>query len=279
MVILEDDRCHFICIDCLDKLNNWYDFNQQVVKSFKIGHWLIQQKLDRENQEKEYNIRQEMSYMNNTFEGDKDQTCTPNFLSNVITTYINETDIPSVDNTYQEHLDDVANSDLILSEVSENEFETNTKDIKDTINNINLEDFSQKQCEFKFSSEVTITDEKGYKQKHFECVKCGKQFKRVQTLNDHIKRHYNSRNFACSVCGKTFYKQFNVTEHMRIHTGERPFRCEFCSKTFTRALLLRNHIKKVCQCQYIYIFFFNELSLLIDFFGCNCNFYILGTYQ
>lgn len=201
---MEEDRFHFVCIDCISKVQSWFDFYQQIINSFKIGHLVIQE-IENQNQDGigSSNSGKDIYFVTTNKEDNTIKNLSPKNVINC------------------------------ESEIIKSEYE-----------NINFYDNVQFQ-NLVHSDLIRQDRETSEESRNFECEKCNKKFKHVQTLNEHMKRHYNLKNFACSLCGKSFYKKFNVLEHMRIHTGERPFKCEFCIKTFTRTLLLRNHIKKV----------------------------------
>jgi KRAB domain-containing zinc finger protein len=103
---------------------------------------------------------------------------------------------------------------------------------------------------------------------------CGKQFKQLQHLKLHIRKHTGVRPYECKICNKPFKqsanlsyhirihsketfvcifrdcgKQFsllrNMRNHIRTHTGERPYECAVCKKRFTVSGSLSRHMKRL----------------------------------
>ncbi|KAJ8961170.1 hypothetical protein NQ318_008851, partial [Aromia moschata] len=68
--MLEDDRSHLLCINCLSECNKWRDFHKQVVKSFTIGHWLIK-KHARKKQREEICGEEETDNVEASFKNEK----------------------------------------------------------------------------------------------------------------------------------------------------------------------------------------------------------------
>ncbi|XP_064598323.1 uncharacterized protein LOC135464734 [Liolophura sinensis] len=66
------------------------------------------------------------------------------------------------------------------------------------------------------------------------CNFCGKSFKTVNSLNQHVRVHTNERPFECKECGKAFRRTSTLFEHMRIHGGEKRFLCSICGRKFLR---------------------------------------------
>ena len=96
----------------------------------------------------------------------------------------------------------------------------------------------------------------------FHCTTCGKQFKRKEDLNRHVrideckpesrkcphceeifqsryflKTHLTTvhgliEEFECEVCHKKFILKTNLAAHMKYHIGNKNFSCNICSKAF-----------------------------------------------
>ncbi|KAJ0182052.1 hypothetical protein K1T71_002774 [Dendrolimus kikuchii] len=120
-------------------------------------------------------------------------------------------------------------------------------DQPETIQSLNVNCTEQKQC----SNDVTSfpiklsTKRKKYNKiptKH-QCETCGKIFKGLKTLNNHILTHCGFKEFSCKLCLKNFARKENLNIHMRSHLGIRPFICDICGKSSTKRQDLIRHFK------------------------------------
>ncbi|XP_019872478.2 zinc finger protein 20-like isoform X1 [Aethina tumida] len=79
------------------------------------------------------------------------------------------------------------------------------------------------------------------------CDVCGKQFKNVNAVNIHLKTHSNDRLYHCKLCSYSARTSSSLHIHMSTHANERHM-CEVCSKTFKSKRNLKDHLRrKHCQ--------------------------------
>lgn len=77
----------------------------------------------------------------------------------------------------------------------------------------------------------------------YKCQECPKVFVLSYQLKKHMLSHSRKRPFACPHCPKAFKNNTNLQSHIRIHSGERPFICSYCSKTFNNPSNLQRHVR------------------------------------
>ncbi|XP_069497052.1 zinc finger protein 574-like [Ambystoma mexicanum] len=104
--------------------------------------------------------------------------------------------------------------------------------------------FKCPQCEKEFSTHIRMVRHKRVVhilERTHKCHLCGKKFKKLVHVKNHMRIHTGERPFQCTVCGKTFTSLANLMRHNLIHTGERPYKCDICNKTFTQSSNLQQH--------------------------------------
>lgn len=100
------------------------------------------------------------------------------------------------------------------------------------------------------------------------CRFCGKNVKRLSTLQFHERSHTGHRPFACRFCWKSFGQASDRRKHERIHTGERPYSCLFCQKSFSDSSNLRKHErlhKPSCWQRSCFLFSFRFVGCFLHF--------------
>lgn len=73
------------------------------------------------------------------------------------------------------------------------------------------------------------------------CNVCGKEYKTVGALKNHLESHKQKQIFICNFCNREFTYKERLKNHLRIHTGERPFQCKICKMTFAQHNALKCH--------------------------------------
>ena len=81
----------------------------------------------------------------------------------------------------------------------------------------------------------------GPSQKELQCTECGKKFRLLARLNEHMLRlHSSARPCICEQCGKAFKTERDVETHMKTH-GEKTVQCDLCELKFRKKDNLRKH--------------------------------------
>ncbi|XP_043848423.1 zinc finger protein 526 isoform X1 [Dromiciops gliroides] len=78
-------------------------------------------------------------------------------------------------------------------------------------------------------------------ERRHRCGVCGKGFKKLVHVRNHLRTHTGERPFQCHACGKTFASLANLSRHQLTHTGARPYPCPDCGKRFTQSSNLQQH--------------------------------------
>merc|ERR1719394_509410 len=115
---------------------------------------------------------------------------------------------------------------------------TKKKRKEDAKENSNKKIHSTKKLSKQSEDEFTIEGQQQSKQK---CNFCGKHFRRLFQLQNHVRMHTGEKPFVCHTCGKAFSQETTLKTHMRIHSGLRPFKCKVCQESFNVSSALVAH--------------------------------------
>ncbi|XP_042238522.1 zinc finger and BTB domain-containing protein 42-like isoform X1 [Homarus americanus] len=79
-----------------------------------------------------------------------------------------------------------------------------------------------------------------------QCQLCLVTLANANLLRRHVEdHHFHIRKYDCVHCGKKFKRKEHKERHERIHTGEKPFVCHICNARFTQKEHLKGHIENV----------------------------------
>ncbi|XP_055991892.1 zinc finger protein 526 [Sorex fumeus] len=101
------------------------------------------------------------------------------------------------------------------------------------------------QCSKSFASASRLSRHRrsvhGPPERRHRCGICGRGFKKLVHVHNHLRTHTGERPFQCHSCGKTFASLANLSRHQLTHTGVRPYQCLDCGKRFTQSSNLQQH--------------------------------------
>ncbi|XP_061587366.1 zinc finger protein 500-like [Cololabis saira] len=83
---------------------------------------------------------------------------------------------------------------------------------------------------------------------HF-CPRCGRSFRRVDSLLLHLRTHTGDYLYSCFLCGRGFMSRNGLANHMRIHLGHKRYTCTACGKGFTSRVGLHVHTRTGERCR------------------------------
>ena len=83
---------------------------------------------------------------------------------------------------------------------------------------------------------------------------CGKSFKYISQLINHIESIHEDKKYRCDICQKDFITSYSLMEHKNnVHeTGIRQHECKICKKSFILKDDFKNHIDLSHNCKKLY---------------------------
>lgn len=77
---------------------------------------------------------------------------------------------------------------------------------------------------------------------HYNCVVCGLQFDKAQSLSHHFRTTHEISKFVCNICNCVCSHEWALLQHLKIHEPKK-FSCDSCNATYDSAVKLINHKK------------------------------------
>lgn len=107
----------------------------------------------------------------------------------------------------------------------------------------------QEQSKRRESNEVLQRQSDGHCRRHvkadtdtYKCLKCDCQFRSIESLRAHNRRHHSFRCADCVGSSKTFETEKGLWSHRRQHhRKEFPYRCDVCPRSFAHRDQLKLH--------------------------------------
>ena len=115
-----------------------------------------------------------------------------------------------------------------------------------------------KSCNLTFSSFGRVVQHLKIGKHNQPCPSCGKEFRRLDKLEIHLRCHSSDRPYVCNIpnCDKTYKDPTSLQFHKKSHTGARPYVCQECGSGFVKPDHLKRHVNsthlkiKSVKCQF-----------------------------
>lgn len=232
-----DGLPELICLECLNRLNNAFEFRKQckisdkTLNELKASVKLEDNKLNNDNniENKEVNIdcKSEKSYSNNdsdlnNFDEDSENELLVNRINQENKSLQNLTNNKINPLKLQKDLDE-SNSNR---EVLKNGRRKRLKLIKKTISKRKIRNNVQDgipcpKCNhsFELESDLEIHMITHQVLHELKCPKCLKSFDNIKNLKRHLNIHMTNKPYKCNICNKCFAAPGARSRHLRVHTG------------------------------------------------------------
>ncbi|XP_046559306.1 zinc finger and BTB domain-containing protein 17-like isoform X2 [Haliotis rubra] len=125
-------------------------------------------------------------------------------------------------------------------------FHMNEKDIEEYLQElVPLKQVTCSTCNVTFAnrSQFQIHEDREHSQTMSQCTICGKVFKNLQFLRNHIRMiHLNDESHLCHLCSSVFKQAITLKQHIEeVHEQKRNVTCKECGKMFYRQAQLNRH--------------------------------------
>ncbi|XP_049296108.1 zinc finger protein 287-like [Anopheles funestus] len=74
-----------------------------------------------------------------------------------------------------------------------------------------------------------------------QCMFCDKTYRGRNTLRRHLRIHFNIKNYSCAVCKRTFHDKTSLRIHVSRHSDTKPFQCDHCDRSYYSKTELKQH--------------------------------------
>ncbi|XP_067668557.1 zinc finger and BTB domain-containing protein 17-like [Haliotis asinina] len=125
-------------------------------------------------------------------------------------------------------------------------FHMNEKDVEEYLQElVPLKQVTCSTCNMTFASrsQFQIHEDREHSQTMSQCTICGKVFKNLQFLRNHIRMiHLNDESHLCHLCSSVFKQAITLKQHIEeVHEQKRNVTCKECGKMFYRQAQLNRH--------------------------------------
>ncbi|XP_063706739.1 gastrula zinc finger protein XlCGF57.1-like [Culicoides brevitarsis] len=257
-----DGLSEFICTNCIDQVNETYNFRKQI----EAADMELRQVIKECNSDEDGLIEEQLVTEDYTNLDDLDMedilSCRIPFPltsdENIIESETKEIKISShvcincqaafeTSEILETHLNQCHPTNLKCKHCKEtftHEFDYNLH--QSLHSNSYVCTFCKKDCKDRKSQRRHIAIH--FKDKPFKCSECSQQFAEQASLTRHRKKQHlgvqRIKKFHCDSCQQQFYDKYTLEVHIRAkHTLVKPFSCSQCDKSFVDKRLLKSHLK------------------------------------
>ncbi|XP_044739025.1 zinc finger protein OZF-like [Chrysoperla carnea] len=219
-----------ICMFCLERLKNAYDFKKQcheIHMKFKEYLENNEESTVPERNDPELIIKEESLFIIH-LDSENDNS---NDLDEKFSNIFEEEPLE------KSHIEEVV--------VTEEKIEIKTEENKPRKDENSKEITKRKaECPICFKK-INILKEhlrSHTKEKPFNCEICGLRFSIRSNYMRHSKIHRGDRRHKCTECDQIFFERYALLDHMKRHSNEVPYKCELCDKKYKRVSSLKAHV-------------------------------------
>lgn len=239
-----DGLPELICLECVDKLNNSFEFRKQCKTSDEtLREYLYKSNLSTNdnNEETNYDIKSESS-------------CTINESEFHDTHFIKKDEENDISSQYDDEESKLIIYDGDQESVKEEKRGVLSLKQKDKIDKNKCKSVFEKQKKRTkiFKKQVNSQTKGKRKSKSKDglpCPKCSQCFELESDLEIHMISHPKTDEIICTKCSKTFSNLAYLRKHVTTHLINKPYKCLYCSKSFANAggrlSHLRTHTGKI----------------------------------
>lgn len=83
-----------------------------------------------------------------------------------------------------------------------------------------------------------------FESQEYHCDLCGGQFKRRNTIKQHMVNVHPNGEYVCFLCRRRFNNIKGLLNHKKVHIGKKKFKCIKCKHVAPSNYFLKSHIKK-----------------------------------
>lgn len=208
-----------MCLDCVNQLNNAYNFKEQCEKTdISLRDWINNQLTEEPIDEKQNDLLSGTNFLNN----DNNE-----FISN------------EHDYFYEKKFQSHCCTNCPQTFPTKHELQLHQQ-----IDHVTNDSLTCKIClkQFEFPSHLERHMRIHNPPKIYICKICDKRLTRLEHLKRHMIIHLKIKPHVCKICNRGFNHPDNLINHLKRCKGDRTYVCEICNRGFNRPDGLEAHM-------------------------------------